>query len=181
MTTTHVFVLAAVIALSFGASNVLAASPSPLAPPTVAGVDKATLQKLHDGDQMEIQMGKLAQDKGSTRAVRSYGGQLVTDHSLAERKLDAYLRKRGSDLGALASTTSADPDHELLATKSGVDFDRAFAMQMVSDHQKTLDLLESARVETGDDALHVLYDELTVTVRAHKRAAEALLAASAGS
>jgi predicted outer membrane protein len=181
MTNMQVFVMAAVVALSFGSGGVMAASPSPFQPPMLTGVDKSTIQKLHDGDQLAIQMGKLAQDKGSTRAARAYGQRLVADNTLAERKIDAYLRKRGADLSALASTTNADPDHELLATKSGVEFDRAFARQIVSDHQKSLDLIESARVETGDDALGVLYDDLTTTLRADQRAAKDLLAASARS
>jgi putative membrane protein len=181
MTNLHVLVMAAVVALSFGSADVMAASPSPFQPPVLEGVDKSTVQKLHDADQLAIQMGKLAQEKGSTRGVRAYGQRLVADHTLAEHKIDAYLRKRGADLSALASTTNADPDHELLATKSGVEFDRAFARQMVSDHQKSLDLIESARVETGDDTLRILYDDLTTALRADKRAAEDLLAASARS
>jgi predicted outer membrane protein len=181
MTNLHVLVMAAVVALSFGSGNVMAAAPSPFQPPVLEGVDKSTVQKLHDGDQLAIQMGKLAQEKGSTRGVRAYGQRLAADHTLAEHKIDAYLRKRGADLSALASTTNADPDHELLATKSGVEFDRAFARQMVSDHQKSLDIIESARVETGDDTLRVLYDDLATALRADKRAAEDLLAASARS
>jgi putative membrane protein len=181
MTNMHVLVMAAVVALSFGSASAMAASPSPFQPPVLAGVDRSTIQKLHDGDQLAIQMGRLAQDKGSTRAARAFGQRLVADHTLAEHKIDAYLRKRGTDLSALATTTNADPDHEMLATKSGAEFDRAFARQMVSDHQKSLDLIDSARVETGDDTLRLLYDDLTTALRADQRAAEELLAASARS
>jgi putative membrane protein len=162
-------------------TGALAASPPPFEPHHLAGADKSTIQKLHDGNQLEMSMGKIAQDKGSTRAVRDYGKMLASDHQAADRRLDEYLRKRGLDLTALASTTSADPDHEMLATKTGVDFDRAFAQQMIRDHQKVLDLLDSARVETADDSLRLLYDQLTATVRAHKRAAEDILVASARS
>lgn len=177
----HLHLLTAVAALSFGATGALAAAPSPLGPPTMTGPDRSTLQKLHDADQLEIQMGNLAEAKGSTRDMRAFGHRLAADHTLTERKVDAFLRKRGTDISALASTTSADPDHEMLATKSGVAFDRAFAQQIVSDHQKLGDVLDSASVETADDTLRALYQELTTVVRAHKRAAEDLLAASARS
>jgi len=173
--------LGAFVVLSSGASGVWAVSPPPFEPRHLDGADKATIQKLHDGNQLEMQMGKLAQDKGSTRAVRDFGKTLVADHMAADRRLDEHLRKRGLDLSALAATTNADPDHEMLATKTGVDFDRAFAQQLIRDHQKVIELLDSARVETADDSLRLLYDQLTVTVRAHKRAAEDILTASARS
>jgi putative membrane protein len=176
MNRTHRTALGALVALALAGSPAFGVPP-PLAPPAVTAADKLTLQKLHDGNQLEIQMGRLALDKGSTRAMRDYARALVTDHTFAERQLDEYLRRRGTDITALGSTTNADPEHELLATKSGPDFDRAFAQQMVRDHQRMLDLLESARVETPDDELRMLYDRLTKTARAHRRGAEDLLAA----
>jgi putative membrane protein len=173
--------LGALVVLSSGATGAWAATPPPFEPRHLGGADKSTIQKLHDGNQLEMQMGKLAQDKGSTRAVRDFGKTLVADHLAADRRLDEHLRKRGLDLTALASTTNADPEHEMLATKTGVDFDRSFAQQLIRDHQKVLDLLDSARVETADDSLRLLYDQLTITVRAHKRAAEDILVVSARS
>jgi putative membrane protein len=167
--------LCAVFFLALAATAAHAAEPPPLAAPTLAGTDKLTLQKLHDGNQTQMQMGKLAQDKGSSRAARDFGRRLQNDHQVADRKIDEYLRTRGTDITALATTTSADPDHEMLATKFGLDFDRAFAQQTVQDLQDTLDLLSSARVETADDSLRLLYDDLTRTVTANKKAAEDLL------
>ncbi len=152
--------------------------PDSLAPtPT----DRATIQKIHDANQMEIQMGSLAKDKGSTKAVREFGRKLVADHTLAERKLDAYLRRRGLDVRTLASTTSADPDHELIATKSGTEFDRAFALQMIQDHTKTIELVESARIGTADADLRTYFEELVSTLQAHKRAAQDIVVARARS
>jgi putative membrane protein len=180
MTTTQVFVLGAIAALALVGAGASAAPP-PLGAPAVLGSDKTTIQKLHDGDQLAIEMGKLAEDKGSTRQTRDYGRRLVTDHTAAERKLEGYLRKRGVDLSALPPTARSDADHEMLATKSGLEFDRAFSQQVIRDHQVAIELLDSARVETADDALRLFYDELLTTESAHKRAAEELLAASARS
>src|ERR1700748_2262611 len=118
MKTTRRIVIAALAALWLAAPAPGAAEPSPLGPPTLAGPDKLTLQKVHDGDQTQLAMGKLAEDKGSPRAVRGFGRRLVTDSKAAERKLDAYLRTRGGDLSVLATKTNADTTHELLAAKT---------------------------------------------------------------
>jgi putative membrane protein len=148
---------------------------APSAGNTVSPADRQILQKLHDTNQLENQMGRLAQDRGSAKAVKDFGRQLIADHAQADRKIGDYLRQHGLDATAFASTTSSDPDHEVLATKSGVAFDHAFALQTAVDHQKALDLLEAARNDTSDDALRTLYDDLLVAVRAHKRAAQGLL------
>ena len=55
------------------------------------------------------------------------------------------LRQRGLDVASLATTTNADPSHSVAADQVGVTFDRAFATQMMKDHQKAIDLLENAR------------------------------------
>lgn len=156
--------------------------PEKTSPPPSRGVaphDKPTIQKLHDANLLEIQMGKLAQEKGTSRAVKDFGRKLVADHTAVEKKLDAYLRARGSKLSELALTSAVDPDHEMLATKSGTDFDLAFCLQAVNDHTKNIDLLQSARIETGDDDLRAIYDELLSTEQAHKRAAQDIIASSA--
>jgi putative membrane protein len=168
-------VLAALGALWLAAAVVRAAEPPPLAAPTVSATDKLTLQRLHDANQTQIAMGKLAEEKGSTRAVRDFGRRLVDDNTVSDRKIDEYMRTRGTDITALATTTSADAEHELLATKFGFDFDRAFVQQTMQDLQDTVDLLGSARVETADDTLRLLYDDLARTVNADKKAAEDLL------
>jgi predicted outer membrane protein len=167
--------LAGLGALMIAGAGTFAAEPPPFAPPSVAAADKLTLQKLHDGNQTDVQMGKMAEDKGSTSAVRDFGRRLADDQTVADRKIDEYMRTRGADITALATTTSADPDRELLATKLGLDFDRAFAQQITQDLQDTLDLLGKARLETADDSLRQLYDQLTLSVDANRKAAEDLL------
>jgi len=175
MRRSHGIVLAALGALWLGTAAVRAAEPPPLPAPSVSATDKLTLQRLHDENQTQIAMGRLAQEKGSTRAVRDFGLRVVNDSTVADRKIDEYMRTRGTDITALATTTSADADHELLATKFGLDFDRAFVQQTMQDLQDTIDLLGSARVETADDTLRLLYDDLVRTANADKKAAEDLL------
>jgi putative membrane protein len=150
----------------------------PEASPRTTPLDHATVQKLHDANQMEIQMGALAKEKGSTKAVREFGRQLIADHTSADHRLDGYLRRHASDIKTLATTTGADSDHELLTTKTGTDFDRAFGLQMITDHTKAIELVESARIETADAQLRDLFESLLPTLQAHKKTAQEIVAAS---
>jgi putative membrane protein len=169
----------ALIAVAFLRMPVAAARDTPMpAPGRITTTDRPTIQKLHDANQLEIQMGHLAQQKGVSKAVRELGRMLTSDHEQVDRQLDDYLKKHGSDLKGLGTTTSVDADHDLLATKTSGEFDRAFGLQMVSDHQQSIDLLESARLETADDTLRDMYDALLPMLRKHKAAAQRIIAAS---
>ncbi|HKA74242.1 MAG TPA: DUF4142 domain-containing protein, partial [Xanthobacteraceae bacterium] len=45
--------------------------------------DQAFLKKAIEGNYAEIEMGKLAQQKGASDGVRSFGKQLEQDHAAA--------------------------------------------------------------------------------------------------
>jgi putative membrane protein len=154
----------------------------PAAPPRkMTAPDLATLQRLHDANQREIQMGALAKEKGSTRAVREFGRKLVADHTDADRTLDEYLRRHASSTKTLGTTTGADVEREMLATKVGMEFDRAFGLQTIADHTKAIELIESARVAIPDGQLRELIDGMLPALHAHKRTAQDIVAASARS
>jgi putative membrane protein len=153
------------------------APPPEKQPPTtslraLSATDRPTIQRLHDANQLQARMGRLAQERGGSRAVKNLGSRLAADHVAAEKKLEVYLRKRGASLADFAATTSVDADHELLATRTGAEFDRTFSLQCVADHRKTIDMLQSARIATFDDVLRDLYDEVIETEEAHRRAAQ---------
>jgi putative membrane protein len=174
--------VAGAAALAWLPVTLAGAAPAPTpAAVRLSASDRPVVQKLHDANQLEVQMGHLAQEKGTTKAVRAFGKVLVADHTRADRQLDDYLKKRGSALNLLATTTSIDADHDLLATRTGTEFDRAFGLQMVADNQKAIDMLESARIATADDDLRAIYEALLPTLREHKRAAQDIVAASARS
>ncbi|HVZ73165.1 MAG TPA: DUF4142 domain-containing protein [Polyangia bacterium] len=159
-----------------------ALSATPDAPRILEAPDRGTLQTIHDANQTAIQVGQLARDKaGASKAVRDLGRRLAVDHAAAEKRISALLQARGADARVFASTTSADPDHELLATKSGTEFDRAFALQVIADDTKLIERLESARLETADGGLRDFYDGFLPIVQAHKRAAQDIVVTSARS
>ncbi len=146
----------------------------------ISAADLTVLQKLHDGNQMEIQMDHLAAAKGASTGLKEYGKQLVADHASSEKKLAGLLRQRGLSVTSLATTTSADPAHSGAADQVGVTFDRAFVAQTMKDHQKAIDLLENARRNTTDALVKNLYEDLLPMLRAHMEEAKRLLAGKGG-
>jgi putative membrane protein len=90
--------------------------------------------KAVQGNLAEVSMGQLAQQKGNSDGVRSFGQQLVTDHSAANQKLTSLA----SGMGVTPPTEPSkkhQSDAAKMAKMSGAAFDRAFARHMVTDHK----------------------------------------------
>jgi len=90
-----------------------------------------------EGNNAEIEVGKLAQLKGQTDAVKQYGAMLVKDHGDANTKAQQVARQlnveppTGTSLGQKAT-------YAKLKVLSGGSFDKSFAKSMVSDHQSDI-------------------------------------------
>ncbi len=108
-----------------------------------AGTPADVLSQIHETDQTEMEVGRLAEHKGSTEEVRNFGKTLAADHSAADRKVTAVVRELNVQLSPPAKA-SADLEKkqnhdgavkEMLANVSGNTFDRDFLEAMSKDHQ----------------------------------------------
>jgi putative membrane protein len=105
--------------------------------PGTAEADRMFMKEAVQGDLAEIEIGKLAQQKGASDKVRQFGQKLETDHS-------ANLKKAEPLAGSLGLTPPTAPNanqkatYEKLSRLSGKDFDRAFAKKMLKDHKNDI-------------------------------------------
>ena len=99
--------------------------------------DQNFMMDAAQGGMLEVRMGKLAQERGQSDAVKQYGKRLEADHSKANEQLMAIAQKNGVTL-----PTSLDKKHmghvDKLSKAKAENFDRDFAKQMVDDHQKDI-------------------------------------------
>jgi putative membrane protein len=91
-----------------------------------------------EGNYAEINVGKLAQEKGNSAAVRQYGKMLVTDHTAANEKAIAAAKEMGVTPPS-GSSVMEKGTYLKLKVLSGDTFDKSFASSMVSDHQADID------------------------------------------
>lgn len=115
--------------------------------------DKEFLKEAISADLAEIQLGRLAQEKGQSQEVRDFGRTLVTDHEDALE--DA--RDAAEDEGVTPPqqpSAEAQRDYQRLSQLSGAEFDREFARHMAMDHQKDIAKFEkqASRETAGDDS-----------------------------
>jgi putative membrane protein len=125
-----------------------------------------------EGNLAEVAVGKLAQEKGQSEGVRTFGGHLVTDHGAANEKATAVAKTIGV-------TPPTEPNrkqkavYDKLAKLSGDKFDREFAKAMVDDHKSDIREFEKEAKKTNDPAADFANETLP-TLRKHLEMAQAL-------
>src|SRR5262245_34960554 len=73
--------------------------------------DRAFMLKAAQGGMTEVELGRLAQDKGASQAVKDYGKTLVADHTAANEKLRSIATDEAVILpSALDSKHQSDVD-----------------------------------------------------------------------
>jgi len=109
------------------------------------GLSSSDRDFVRDVAQMnaaELDLGRLASERASTPEVKQFAQMMVTDHTAAGDKVNAFVAQHPIDVPAQLDDDHKDL-HDKLAGKQGLDFDKEFADKMVDEHQKMADKLES--------------------------------------
>ena len=162
MIRTSLFVAAAAVALVAGAGLVQAQQK-------VDRHSQKFLTNAMEGDYAEIDVGKLAQQNGSSQAVKDFGVKLVHDHSAYLDKAKQLAAQVGvKDPGGASVMEKAN--YLKLKVLSGSTFDRTFAKDMVSDHKKDID--EYRQEAAKNDPVGHLAKETIPTLEEHLKIAQ---------
>jgi len=91
----------------------------------------------------EVELGKIAMTKSTNEDVRTFAGLMVREHSQANDELTGLVK--GHDIEV---PSTLDEKHRKtvteLTSKTGADFDAAYAKQMIADHGEAVSLFRSA-------------------------------------
>jgi putative membrane protein len=131
------------------------------------------------GGMMEVELGRLAVERGASEGVKQFGQRMVDDHTRANQD----LLQATSALG-LTPPSALDPKHRAMVEKmsrlSGAAFDQAYMKQMVKDHQKDVALFEREAGRGSVEALKAFAAAKLPTLREHLRMARDIAAGSHG-
>jgi len=141
----------------------------------IGATDLQVMAQMHHVNQMEIDMGKVAQTKGATQAVKDYGKMLVTDHQSADKDMLAFAKKNGATIPMYKPTDEADQKDEKdnkemaahMKTLKGADFDKEFLSMMVQGHEKVLAKMDSQMGSIQNDELKTMLQNVKPTIQKH--------------
>ncbi len=90
-----------------------------------------------NGGMMEVELGKVAEEKASSPRVKAFGAMMVTDHTEANNNLKGIASSLNI---AIPDSVSDDAKKEIdkMKMKKGKDFDKAYVSMMLDDHKKDI-------------------------------------------
>src|SRR5512133_1073134 len=139
------------------------------------GKDLAFVNEAASAGLMEVQLGKLAQQKATSQQVKDFGRMMERDHSDANTKLKAAMQKVG--IAVPSNMIEKHEDNvESLSKKSGADFDKAYVDLMVKDHKEDVNKFEKASSEIQDASLKQWVSSTLPVLKKHLAEAEKLQA-----
>ena len=164
MTTKHLLLGIAAAAIAVSGFRAIGAD-------NLSAQDRKFMEDAAKGGMKEVHMGHLGMEKGMSQGVKTFSQRLINDHTKANEELIALAKKKGVALPPDdPNMVSSMP----LAKKSGADFDKAFAKDMVEDHQKDIAAFEKEASSGSDPDVKNFASKTLPTLRAHLADAQAL-------
>lgn len=167
--------LAAAIAVA--GATILGTRASSLGATPRAALDDPTIVAIFDAaNTWDIETGRLAEKKGTTKEIRDFGAMLAHDHTM--------VRQQGRDLAKKLGVQPTPPkdfamakDHEAamktLRGVSGKEFDRAFLQHEVNYHKAVIDAVTGTLLPAiQNQELKDLVTRVAPAFQAHMMAAQ---------
>jgi putative membrane protein len=116
--------------------------------------DRAFMKKAAQGGEMEVAMGKLAEEHATNEDVKAFGKRMVTDHSKANDELRTIAQKKGVTL------PSKNPSVKWTS-------DKKYISAMVKDHEMDLAEFQKEASEAKDPDLKQFAEQTAKVVQEH--------------
>lgn len=134
--------------------------------------DNRALMDMAMANMAEVEMGKMAQSKGTSEQVKSYGQQMIDDHGKALAEVQALAQAKGVTLPA-----GLDAKHrreaERLGAMSGAAFDKAYMERAgVRDHKAVHSRLTRIESSARDPDVKALATKMKPVVQQHLNSAQ---------
>ena len=129
--------------------------------------EKAFVSKAMEGDNSEVQLGQLAEQKSQSQDVKQLAQKLVSDHSQMNQK---WFDPEAQQLGVSAPKGPSKKDKKTAAKLeglSGSDFDTQYLTMMYKDHQKDLKDFNDEANSTQDPTVKQLAQQGAKVISQH--------------
>jgi putative membrane protein len=139
----------------------------------VSSQDRTFVMEAASGGMAEVQLGKLAQQRGESESVKKFGQRMVDDHGKTNTGLAGIAKNAGIDLPKQPGKKHEGAVKKLEGLKGG-KFDQAYAEQMVKDHETTISLFEQQAKKGQSAELKGFAEKALPALQEHLKMAKAL-------
>jgi putative membrane protein len=166
----------AVLAAAWPAAGIVLANQQPAQAETSAGsvssLDREFLTVIRFANLWEIPMGQLAQQRGTTDAVKTAGATMLADHTQLNTAVKQMADKYGVQLPD-QPTSSQQSWIKEISSKTGKEFDQTFANRLRAAHGTVFGLVAEVRAGTRNDDIRAFATTANNIVMKHMTLLEA--------
>lgn len=141
-----------------------------------SNADRDFVEKALSSGNAEVELGRLAEQKGNHADVKGFGAMMVRDHQAAA----ADLKPIAAKLNTTQAEARENHDNDLRDTMedlqklSGRDFDKKYIDEMIDDHEKDVRELENKAENASNPDVKAWAAKTLPTVRQHLERAKSI-------
>jgi putative membrane protein len=139
---------------------------APLAALAADDPDASFYKHAAEAGISEVDLGNLAQQKGTSQAVKDFGAWMVKDHSAANDKLKTIAATKDISLPTSASVGEMATKAKL-EVESGDTFDKAYISSQVKAHRAAVRLFTKESASGQDPDAQAFAKATLPTLEAH--------------
>ena len=128
--------------------------------------DRRFIAKAIDGSMAEVELGKLAQEKASSKDVKEIGRLLEQDHSKSAEELKQIAGQKGVVLPAERKGT--EKQMRRYSSLSGEEFDREFLRRQFRHHEEDIRQFDRVAEKSDDAELKSFASSMLPVLRKHR-------------
>ena len=133
--------------------------------------DKEFMTEAAAGGMEEVELGRMAAQKGQSADVKKFGQRMVDDHSKANDELKQLAARKGVTLPTEMKDEQKE-DRDKLSKLTGADFDKEYMKMMVDDHDKDVKEFQDEAESASDADLKAFVSKTLPTLKEHQSMAK---------
>ena len=124
---------------------------------------------------LEVQLGRLAVQRGSSTAVKQYGQEMVAEHTKVNQELMQLAMQKGVEVPKqMSRQNKALTDR--LSGLSGTSFDAAYKQAMIDSHNQAIALFQAQSQQGQNPQLKAWATQKLPNLQAHLQMVNQMLA-----
>src|SRR4028118_2289095 len=135
-------------------------------PNSLSSRDRTFVMQAGQLSMMEVELGRLAVQRGSSAGVKQYGQEMVEDHTRANQELMQLAMQKKVELPTEMSTQNTALI-DRLSGLSGKSFDTAYKQAMIDSHNHAIALFKAQSQQGQDPQLKAWATQKLPKLQAH--------------
>ncbi|WP_445175124.1 DUF4142 domain-containing protein [Microcoleus sp.] len=144
-------------------------------PNSLSSRDRTFVMQAGQLGMLEVELGRLAVQRGSSAGVKQYGQEMVEEHTRANQELMQLAMQKKVELPTEMSTQNTTLIDQLSGL-SGKSFDTAYKQAMIDSHNQAIALFQAQSQQGQDPQLKAWATQKLPNLQAHLKMVNQMLA-----